>query len=300
MPRATTDLIHSAHQAAPVNRSGALKPIVRRSAVIALRAAEMAASGVYLSWPAKRLRAAASASRTVPTEMQTAAVAHLYYPDVLPETLAAWAALPQGSRLLITAPPTQAQGLMTTLAGKDNVEVHAIENRGRDIAPFLALLGSGSLDRFDVVLKLHSKKSPHLHFGNLRRMFFFEALAGSRGAVARILNRFTDSSVGFVGPRAYFRSRRMYWMDDRPRVEELCARMRTPVRLGFFEGAMFWVRPSALNRLRKLDLKPGDFEPEVGQLDGTLHHAVERCFVLSGLPDGYEALDLWGRRLTPR
>jgi hypothetical protein len=89
MPCARFDLINSAHQVAPVDRSGGLKPIVRRPAVIALRAAEMAASGVYLSWPAKRLRAAASASRTVPAEMQTAIVAHLYYPDVLPETLAA-------------------------------------------------------------------------------------------------------------------------------------------------------------------------------------------------------------------
>ena len=293
-------MIHPDYQTAPVDRSGGLKRVIRHPFIMALRAAEIAASRAYLSGPAKRLRAAANVSRALPAKTQAAVVAHLYYADVLPETLAAWATLPEGSRLLITAPPAQARELMTAVAGKPHVEVHATENRGRDIAPFLALLDSGSLDRFDVVLKIHSKKSPHLLFGELRRMFFFETLAGSPGAVARILARFADPSVGFVGPRAYFRSQSMYWMDDRPRVEELCARMGTPVRLGFFEGAMFWVRPSALNRLRKLDLKPDDFEPEAGQLDGALHHAVERCFVLSGLLDGYEALDLWGRRLTPR
>ena len=47
---------------------------------------------------------------------------------------------------------------------------------------------------------------------------------------------------------------------------------------------MFWLRPTALRLLLDAHLEVADFEAEVGQLDGTLAHAVERVFSLAAAP----------------
>ncbi len=76
--------------------------------------------------------------------------------------------------------------------------------------------------------------------------------------------------------------------------------MRAPddaERLGFFEGSMFWNRPAALSALRSLELTQADFEPEAGQLDGTLHHAIEGCFTIAAWAGGFVVRDLNGRVL---
>nr|WP_235913764.1 rhamnan synthesis F family protein [Pseudoroseomonas coralli] len=260
----------------------------------------MALGAAFLSSPVQRLRAWRLLRREAPATCRAAVIAHLYYPELLGEALAVQATLPPRSPLLITAPPHQAARLRRETQGLPDVEVHEVENRGRDIAPFVKLLAEGRLDRFDAVLKIHGKRSPHLRHGDLRRRIFFVGLAGSRGNVARVLAQFQNPAIGFVGLAPYFRTRPLYWMKNRERVEALCARMGAPARVGFFEGSMFWFRPAALAPLKRLGLRTEDFEAEAGQLDGTLHHAVERCFMLSGLAAGYEARSLSGRPLLPR
>ncbi len=91
-------------------------------------------------------------------------------------------------------------------------------------------------------------------------------------------------------------------MDNKSRIERLATRMGVsePVLLGFFEGSMFWVRPAALARLRQLCLQTDDFEAELGQVDGTLHHAVERLFTVSAWADGFRVCDSKDERCRAR
>lgn len=273
------------------------KRVARRPVLTVLRAGEMAAGLLYASPGFQRLRARRLAAAQAPAGLRSAVLAHVYYPELWDEILALRATLPLGSPLIVTAPPAQA-ALVRAKAGDDPlVEIIERPNRGRDIAPFLHALGSGALDRFDAVLKVHTKKSPHLARGDLRRRTLFAALGGSQAATAGILARFADPRVGLVGPGAYFRTRPVYWMGDRARVEALCARMDAPAELGFFEGSMFWFRPSALAPLRALGLDLEDFEPEDRQLDGTLHHAVERLFCIAAAKAGFVTGSLSGRVL---
>jgi rhamnosyltransferase len=263
-----------------------------------MRAVEMIAGIVYVSAPFQSSRALRLSRIAPPENVRAAIVVHVFYPEIWEEILAVRAALPPRSPIIVTAPPAQAAFVAKLTAGDPLVEIVETPNRGRDIAPFLHVLQTGRLDRFDAVLKIHTKKSPHLRQGDLRRRMFFTALAGSRGIVASVLNQFADSSVGIVGPGVYFRTAPVYWMGNRLRVEALAKRLEMPAALGFFEGSMFWVRPTALQLLRSLALEAVDFEAEAAQLDGTLHHAVERLFPIAAAAAGYGTYSLGGRLLV--
>jgi lipopolysaccharide biosynthesis protein len=273
------------------------KRALRRPGLTALRASEMAAGLVYVSGPFQAARAALLARAEAPPEVRAAVFAHVFYPELWDEIVAVRSTLPPGSPIIATAPPPQADALRAKAAGDPGVTILERPNRGRDIAPFLEALDLGLLDPFDAVLKIHTKKSPHLRQGSLRRRVFYAALAGSRGVAARALAQFREPDVGLVGPGAYFRRAPFYWMGNRERVAELSMRMGADAELGFFEGSMFWVRPAALAPLRGLRLRREDFEDERGQLDGALHHAVERLFTIAAAAAGYETRSIGARTL---
>ncbi|WP_199089692.1 rhamnan synthesis F family protein [Bosea sp. ASV33] len=264
-----------------------------------MRALEIAGGLVYASKPFQSLRAKRFSDTSAPCNLRAAVLVHVFYPEVWDEILAVLDSLPAGAPIIVTAPRHQAAEIAALAKGNPLVEIVETPNRGRDIAPFLQVLQSGQLDRFDAVLKIHTKKSPHLRQGNLRRRVLFTALAGSSGVVSRVLKQFLDPNVGMVGPSIYFRTAPVYWMDNRRRVEELAARMGTVGKLGFFEGSMFWFRPAAFAPLRSLALTGADFEEEAAQLDATFHHAIERVFPLTAAAAGFETRSLGGKTLWP-
>jgi lipopolysaccharide biosynthesis protein len=276
------------------------KRLLRRPVLTALRGVEFGAGLLFISPFYQKLQAlwlAFTASPVPP--VRAALLAHVYYPELWPEIVKVWRALPAGSPLLVTTPYSIGAQIRTLGGNNPLIEIYESKNRGRDIAPFLTVLNAGLLDRFDTVLKIHTKKSPHLTQGNLWRQISFTSLAGHPLNVRRILFQFCDPRVGLVGPAYFFRTSDIYWMDNKALVENLCRRTKpnAPVHLGFFEGSMFWFRPQALASLRALDLQPEDFEAEAGQLDGTLHHATERTFTLCALAVGYETRSIQGETL---
>lgn len=232
--------------------------------------------------------------------LRVAIVAHVYYPHLMSEILACQAVLPLGTPVHVTVPPERSALLREAAIGARDVFIHVCDNRGRDVAPFLTVLGSGALDGYDAVLKVHTKRSPHLLDGEIRRKMLFDKLCGDWNATCRALSAFKSSTTGIVGWGQSWRATPSYWMANEARTREIAKRMRAPdgsIRLGFFEGTMFWFRPDSLASLRELGLQPDDFEAEARQLDGTLHHAVERCFTIAAWARGFTVHDLRGRVL---
>ena len=181
-----------------------------------------------------------------------------------------------------------------------------MENRGRDVGPFLTLLEGGRLDRYRYVCKVHGKKSSDggrkAHLGALwRRRLLFDLLAapGLARAVVDLFER--DPTIGMVGPRTFRLpsdnySEDLSWSVNRAMVLDLASKMGMPpdqFRLDFFGGTMFWVRPEALQPLRDLRLASA-FPEEKGLLDGGLEHAIERLFGAAVVAAGYRLADTGG------
>jgi hypothetical protein len=239
-------------------------------------------------------------------ESATAIVAHVYYEDTWPDIAGVLKRLAIPFDLIVTTVPgreTLARAVSSTFPF---AEIRVTENRGRDVRPFLALLEEGRLDRYRYVCKIHGKKSSDAgrmpYMGALwRRRLLFDLL-GAPGVANQILDRFgREPKVGMVGSRVFRLPNCHYpealsWAANRDATLELAGEMGIApesFRLDFFGGTMFWVRPEALNPLRRLHLAEA-FSEEIGRIDGRLEHSVERLFSAAVIAAGYELADVEG------
>jgi Rhamnan synthesis protein F len=239
-----------------------------------------------------------------------AVVVHIYYDDTWPDIAGALKRLSIPFDLIVTTVPGREHLIEAVRRDFPHADIETIENRGRDVRPFLALLERGRLDRYRYVCKVHGKKSTDggrkSYMGAMwRRRLLFDLLAAP-GLADSIVERFErDPLIGMIGPRAFRMPSELYsedfaWSGNRLMVLELSARMGVPAerfRLDFFGGTMFWVRPEALKPLRDLRLS-SVFPEEQGQLDGGLEHATERLFATSVVAAGYRLANSDGPRVS--
>ena len=254
---------------------------------------------VLTGWPAT----AAPATRPG-GGARAAIVVHMFYEETWPDFAAVMKRLTLPFDLIVTTVPGR-EGLAATIRRDFPwAEIEVMENRGRDVRPFLALLEQGRFDRYAYVCKLHGKKSSDggrmLYLGALwRRRLLFDLLAGPNIANAVAAAFEGDRGIGMIGPRAFrlpsaAYSESLSWgTDNRETILELAERMgvaRDRFHLDFFGGTMFWARPEALGPLRSLRLA-ATFPDEQGRLDGALEHAVERLFAASTVAAGFRLAD---------
>jgi hypothetical protein len=222
-------------------------------------------------------------------------VAHLFYPELAPEMRTYLEHIPGPVDLhLSTDTEAKRARLAQIFAGwsKGVVETRLARNRGRDVAPKLVTFADAHA-RHDIVLHLHSKKSPHDSDLKMWRDFLYETLMGDGEVSASILAAFEQRpDLGLVAPQHYFAVRGgVGWHDNLEVAERLAARMGVALDpdgpLDFPTGSMFWARTAALGPLLDLRLATDDFDVEAGQADGTLAHAVERLYFHACEKAGY-------------
>lgn len=191
------------------------------------------------------------------------------------------------------------------------VAVLEVENRGKDIGGFIAALNRFDLHRYDLVLKLHSKKS--LNFDSYIRVVqalfgadvadgaswrrqLIDPVLGSPKAVAGVLDAFrADPALGMVGSAKFICSAPDA---DAAMYRELCRRLGVEPRVLFFAGTMFWIRGAVLERVRRAGFTPADFDPAASTaVESTLEHGFERVFGALVADCGYT---VGGIREAPR
>ncbi|MBX3489278.1 rhamnan synthesis F family protein [Parvibaculum sp.] len=226
-----------------------------------------------------------------PRPLSAALVVHAYYPDVLEEILATLRNTATPHRLYVTTTTERRADIERLLvaSGRDYA-LRVFDNRGRDVLPFLKLFDELRGEGLDLVAKIHTKRSLHRKDGAKWRRALVEPLFG-RDNFERIVTAFEqDVALGMIGPDEHLTGLRNNILANEARVFGLARRLgltsRDVTQGSFLEGSMFVVRVQALAPLMSLAIGEDDFEPEAGQLDGTLAHAIERGLALSVVASG--------------
>lgn len=208
-----------------------------------------------------------------------AAILHIHYTEVWKDILHYLENLKHfGFDLYVTLTNTRNNIVDSILASYPDAHITLVENRGRDIRPFIETYKKIKDLGYTAVCKIHSKKSVYRDDGNKIRDEIFDALLGSIERISETLNHFKDQSrkTGLATHGKYLvehNDKNMTY--DREIVHALADLLEINFEYSVFPaGSMFWFKPEALTGLEKIEDRL--FEIEEGLADGTLAHGIER------------------------
>ncbi|WP_051173185.1 glycoside hydrolase family 99-like domain-containing protein [Thermodesulfobacterium hveragerdense] len=213
-----------------------------------------------------------------------AVILHLYYPDLWEEFKQYLRNLTRSYDLFVSIPVEVCFDTDQIFDFHANSYVYRNLNRGRDIAPFFEIFKTIYPMGYLYGLKIHSKKSIHRPDGEVWRKKAIKALVGSPEIVEKILKTFEkDKRLGIISGKDMLTTYQSHVGTNQHYLKLLCHKLDIQwdgKDFLFPAGSMFWFRFEALKDLLKLELSFRDFEPEFYQIDGCLHHALERFFGL--------------------
>lgn len=212
------------------------------------------------------------------------AVVHIFYPELWPELKRCLLNISGCFDLYITLVKENKKVFSDILDVFPDAKIEVIDNRGYDIGPFLYVINKIEINKYDFIVKLHTKRNVPDSFtlkgewagGALFRKMALEFCSSSERWKSS-LAKMNDISAGMVGSPLCIIDKRFDYTSD----YALVYRIMEKIGLNwngtgeYVVGTMFVVRASLLEPLRgKFTLE--DFEvPDRRKGDG-LPHAIER------------------------
>lgn len=256
-------------------------------------------------------------SGPLPEYGRIAVCAHVYYTDMVEELLTLTDTIPCSYDFIATTDtPAKKAIIEETVNGRKNVRnviVRIVEqNRGRDMSSlFITCRDLFLEDHYDLVCRLHTKKSPQVAAGvaNMFKRHMFENLLNSPGYTTNVLDMFRDQPwIGVAVPplvHIAFPTMGHVWFNNRGTAERLKIAMDLKVNfdsdtpVGAF-GTMFWFRPKALRKLFAYSWQWSDFNAEPRHIDGGLAHVLERMICYVAQDAGYTTQQILSTHLAAR
>ena len=231
------------------------------------------------------------------TNPKLAIAIHAFYPEIFSEILQLIEKSDYKKIYLYITTPSKLSKTIEEMLNKSSLpfQIMNVENRGRDILPFLKILPKIFDDGNELVLKIHTKKSNHLNRKDLWSNDLFNKLLGD-GAINKAINIFQENpDIGIIGPTKHILPMYYYYGANALTVEFLSNKMGVKKsdlsNLNFVAGSMFYATKEALLPILNLGLKDENFEIEKNQTDGTMAHAVERTFSAALLVNNLQLAD---------
>ncbi len=244
------------------------------------------------------------------TEKATIAVqVHMFYLETLEETVENLNRIPFPFDCYVSTDTGEKQDYirktMSESCKAKQITVEVFENRGRDVAPFLTQM-KDRYAQYDYICHIHSKKTCTDDYGNEWRKYNFLHLFGCEVNILQIIRAFeADPQLGLIMPELYpVLELQAEWGGNRRGVRELLQRLNCETDLPndpvFPVGNMFWARSKAVKPLFDLGLSQCDFPEEEGQVNATLAHQIERCWIYMLKAQGYTYLKTFNNCRTYR
>jgi rhamnosyltransferase len=240
-----------------------------------------------------------------------AVLAHIYYDDMVEQIMRYLINIPVPYCLYVTTDTEAKRDSISAQLGADSpghVEVRVVEsNRGRDTSALLIACRDVLLsDEYDLVCRVHSKRSPQDDFNaaSLFAAHMFDNLLFTPGYVAEVLRLFQQHpTLGMAFPPVVniaYPTLGHAWFTNRPLAEQVAKDLgivthfdsTTPIAP---YGSMFWARPAALRAMVEHPWKWTDFPDEGGYQDGSLTHVLERLLGYTALSAGYHVRSVINR-----
>ncbi|CDZ76239.1 Rhamnan synthesis protein F [Legionella massiliensis] len=242
--------------------------------------------------------------KTLYKNKKIALIFHIYFEDLIQESLNWTKAMPEFSHLYITTDSEKKKAKIheiLTAIGTHQFEIHLVENRGRDVAALLVGLKDIILD-YDLVCFAHDKKTTHLKPSSVGASFSykcFENTLSNQTLVYNVLETFEKNPrLGILSPPGpnhanFFPILGFEWTTNFTLTSAIYRKLGLTVPINEFKpplapfGSVFWFRPKALKRLFEENWQYKDFPIEPVNSDGTLLHAIERVYPYVAQEAGY-------------
>ncbi|SEJ87699.1 rhamnosyltransferase [Propionispira arboris] len=228
---------------------------------------------------------------------------HLYYMDLLDEVFLYIDQIPKDIDIIITSLEKNHEMIWNKAKsiGRENLRVLPSGNRGRDIAALL-VTAKPYLLQYEYLCFLHDKKtsgdSGAVTVGKSFRYMIWENLLKSEAYIGNILDTFDrNPRLGFLSPPEPYHADHFHvmgneWTTNYKITKGLLDMLGVRVKLHKDKGpfalsSSFWCRTKALKKLFQHSFAYEDFPTEPLPLDGTISHAIERCFIFIAQYEGY-------------
>ena len=172
---------------------------------------------------------------------------------------------------------------------KPDAKIWVAPNRGYDVGPFIDFLHQIDLDRYDYVLKIHTKNCHSKNYtwlnrnrmdGELWNQILWDAVLKNESRVQKNLG-FLDKNpkTGMLSSTYCLTSGQVNYQKLLPAINQELKKMDfKPVSvLKFVAGTIFYVRSSLLKPFLRYHLHDFD-KTDASVAEGTLAHVIERLF----------------------
>lgn len=233
-----------------------------------------------------------------------ALVIHLYFPDLLDESLRYISSMPDYADIYITTNTKEKKKAIEEAYVDlkcNKLDVRVIENRGRDVSSLLVGVKDVIMN-YDLVCFAHDKKTAQVKPGSCGNSFAykcFENVLSNKTYVNNIISTFNENPrLGLLTPPEpnhdnFFPTCGFEWGPNFDNTKKLAQELGLTVPMSAEKppiapfGTMFWFRPNAMKPLYDKNWNYQDFPPEPNGIDGTLLHAIERIYPFVVQQSGY-------------
>lgn len=216
---------------------------------------------------------------------------HLFYINLLSEIIGYLNNIPYNFDIFVSVPAQVECNIekvkvdLSSIEYVHNVTIERTPNRGRDIAPMLCTFNE-RLQKYDFLLHIHTKKSPHESSLKYWRQYILGHLLHNKDSVSYIM-QLLATDTGMVAAPDFLLNEENEWAQNLKLSQDIINMSSRKLILTkevptvkFPQGNMFWCQTHYLDNFFSLRLKYEDFPSEPLPVDGSIAHALERLFFL--------------------